>query len=76
MVFIISVLLASGVLLLWRYARRKVCVEHETAFQTPMRTGPDIIVAFGVGTWSGHAGDPSQGSGQWFVETKKLVLLR
>ncbi len=27
-------------------------------------------------TLSGQAGDPSQGSGQWFVETKKLLLLK
>ncbi len=26
-------------------------------------------------TDGGQAGDPSQGSGQWFVETKRLVLL-
>ena len=30
----------------------------------------------GVNFYRLQAGDPSQGSGQWFVETKKLILLK
>ncbi len=48
MVFIVSVVMALGGLLLWRYARRKVYVEHNTMFRTPMNTGQVVAIAFAV----------------------------
>ncbi|HEY4644062.1 MAG TPA: prohibitin family protein [Bacteroidota bacterium] len=48
MVFIVSIVIAIFGILLWRYARRKVHVENNAVFRTPMTTGQVIAVAFGL----------------------------
>lgn len=46
MVFIVSVILAIVGFFVWRYARRKVLVEQNSMFRTPMTTGAVVMVAF------------------------------
>lgn len=48
MVFIISILFALGGFLLWRFASRKVHVERNLIFRTPMTTGLVGMLAFGL----------------------------